>query len=70
MPVYLIKCDVCNHEFKSLVLVNTQTPKEWVCSRCGSHGAEPIQVYNEVHPLENNHGSGCPCCGNVAKNTK
>lgn len=65
MPVYLIRCDKCNHEFKGLVLANTQEPKEWVCSQCGSRAAKPVHVYNERHPLEDNHGNGCPCCGNM-----
>ena len=53
MPVYLIRCDKCDHQFKSLVLANTQEPKEWVCSQCGSHDAKPAHVYDDLHPLEN-----------------
>jgi hypothetical protein len=34
-----------------------------VCSRCGSHDAKPAHVYDDLHPLENSHGAGCPCCG-------
>jgi hypothetical protein len=68
MPVYLIRCDKCDHQFKSLVLANTQEPKEWVCSQCGSHGAKPAHVYDDLHPLENDHGAGCPCCGGISGN--
>ena len=29
MPVYIIKCPDCEHQFKGLVMANTQKPKEW-----------------------------------------
>jgi rubrerythrin len=68
MPVYIIKCPDCEHQFKGLVMTNTQAPKEWVCSVCGSHQAKPVFQYSNGHPLENSHGAGCPCCGgNVSK---
>lgn len=63
MPVYVLKCPQCGHEFKGLVPANTQEPKEWVCSECGSHEAKPVDQYpSDFHPLENPHGKGCPCC--------
>jgi predicted nucleic acid-binding Zn ribbon protein len=67
MPVYLIQCDKCNHEFKGLVLANTNPPKEWVCSQCGSHKAKPTHIYEGIHPLEDEHAGGCPCCGGQAE---
>lgn len=64
MPIYLLKCPKCGHEFKGLVLNAAQEPKEWVCSECGSREAKPVgQASSEFHPLENKHGKGCPCCG-------
>jgi putative FmdB family regulatory protein len=68
MPIYELKCPRCNHQFKGLVLANTQKPKEWVCSQCGSYEATPIHIYENLHPLENEHGAGCPCCGGAIKN--
>ena len=63
MPVYTLKCPKCEHQFQGLVLEHTQEPKEWVCSRCGSHDAKPVIQHVRKHPLESPHGSGCPCCG-------
>lgn len=64
MPVYSLQCPDCQHQFKGLVLEGTQEPKEWVCSKCGSHKAQKMTPDDHVeHPLENTHGSGCPCCG-------
>lgn len=67
MPVYIIKCPDCEHQFKGLVMANTQKPKEWVCSQCGSHLAKPIFQYSSEHPLENPHEAGCSCCGGISK---
>ena len=67
MPVYIIKCPDCEHQFKGMVLANTQEPKEWVCSQCGSHQAKPVFQYDNEHPLENAHGAGCPCCGGISR---
>jgi len=50
MPVYIIKCPNCEHQFKGLVMANTQEPKEWVCSQCGSRQAKPIFQYSSEHP--------------------
>lgn len=63
MPVYVIQCPQCQHQFQSLVLANTKEPSEWVCSKCGSHEAKPIFQQPHQHPLEQAHGAGCPCCG-------
>jgi putative FmdB family regulatory protein len=68
MPIYELLCPHCNHQFKGLVLANTQEPKEWVCSQCGSHHAKPIYIYDNIHPLENEHAAGCPCCGGAGSN--
>jgi len=68
MPIYELKCPRCNHRFKGLVLANTQKPKEWVCSQCGSYEETPIHIYENLHPLENEHGAGCPCCGGASRN--
>jgi putative FmdB family regulatory protein len=68
MPIYELQCPKCNHQFKGLVMANTKAPKEWVCSQCGSHKAKPIHVYENIHPLENEHAAGCPCCGGTSRN--
>ncbi|MGZ8946893.1 MAG: zinc ribbon domain-containing protein [Methylococcaceae bacterium] len=68
MPIYELKCPKCNHVFKGLVIANTKVPKEWVCSQCGSHEAKPIHIYENIHPLEDEHTSGCPCCGGASRN--
>lgn len=64
MPIYLLKCPYCGHEFQSLVLNGAQIPEVWVCSACGSQEAKPIaERPSDFHPLETPHGKGCPCCG-------
>ncbi len=63
MPVFALKCPDCEHIFKGFVLEGAREPKEWVCSKCGSHEAKPIGRNSENHPLDTNHGKGCPCCG-------
>lgn len=60
MPVYIIQCPECEHQFKGLVLVNTREPKEWVCSECGSREAKPIFQYRGEHLLESSHGADVP----------
>jgi len=67
MPIYIIKCPDCEHQFKGLVMENTQKPKEWVCSQCGSYLAMPIFQYNYEHPLDNSHRGSCLCCGGISK---
>jgi putative FmdB family regulatory protein len=68
MPIYELQCTKCNHQFKGLVMANTKTPKEWVCSQCGCHEANLIHIYEYIHPLENEHAAGCPCCGGTNRN--
>ena len=64
MPVYLLKCPDCGHEFQSLVLNGAKIPEIWICSDCGSRAAQPIgERASDFHPLENKHVKGCPCCG-------
>ena len=62
MPVYIIQCPNCQHQFQSLVLANTKEPSEWVCSKCGSHEAKPVFQSATEHPLEKTHERGCSCC--------
>jgi DNA-directed RNA polymerase subunit RPC12/RpoP len=64
MPVLTLQCPQCRHEYRSLVLEGTLTPRVWVCSKCGSEGVapkadEPVQD----HPWEKRHAYGCLCCG-------
>ena len=64
MPVYSLHCPDCEHDFKGLVLAGTQVPAEWVCSVCGGKNAARSNLdEREEHPLEVEHGAGCPCCG-------
>jgi ribosomal protein S27AE len=64
MPVHTLHCPDCGHGFKGLVLANTQPPREWVCSKCGSHRAQQAPgSHLEPHPWEHQAGGGCLCCG-------
>lgn len=63
MPVYVIRCQDCKHVFQGLVFAGTLEPKVWVCSKCGGRNAKPDPgSKSSTHPLEEKHGSGCPCC--------
>ncbi|HIA44601.1 MAG TPA: zinc ribbon domain-containing protein [Methylococcaceae bacterium] len=63
MPVYVIHCQNCRHVFQGMVFAGSQEPKIWVCSKCGGRNAKPYPEQKSVsHPLEDQHGSGCPCC--------
>ncbi len=63
MPVYVIRCPDCQHVFQGMVFEGSLEPKIWVCSRCGGRNGkvDPDQKAT-MHPLEDQHGSGCPCC--------
>ena len=64
MPVYILHCPDCERVFKGLVLAGTQEPEEWACSGCGGKSATRADFdEQEEHPLEAEHGAGCPCCG-------
>ncbi len=63
MPVYILECPKCNYQFKGFIMTGTLAPKEWACSQCGSRKARPVRQLLETHPLETQHGKGCPCCG-------
>lgn len=66
MPVLLLECPDCQHQYRSLVLAGTRSPQVWVCSKCGSEAVAP-KVGNcpSEHPWEssNPYQSACPCCG-------
>lgn len=64
MPVLVLECPKCGHEFRSVVLAGTRRPEVWVCGECGSREAalKPNAPTLE-HPWEKPHGKGCPCCG-------
>ena len=63
MPVYVIRCQDCQHVFQGMVFAGSQEPKTWVCSKCGGRNAKPDPEQKSAsHPLEDQHGSGCPCC--------
>lgn len=63
MPVYLLRCPDCDHEFRGMVLKGTKPPELWVCSQCKSDRAIPADdVAPEKHPWDEAHRFGCPCC--------
>jgi ribosomal protein L37AE/L43A len=68
MPVYVLRCPDCQHEFRSLVLAGTRSPEVWSCSKCGSsHAAPKADEPATEHPweraAEKGHAYGCLCCG-------
>ena len=64
MPVYILLCPDCKHEFRSLVLAGTRVPQAWSCSKCGSDDVLPKEnAPLTEHPWEAPHVAGCPCCG-------
>lgn len=64
MAVLTLECPDCQHTFRGLVLAGTRPPEIWVCSRCGSEQAQPIDdAPTAAHPWDGEHGIGmCPCC--------
>lgn len=63
MPIYQLICPDCGHAFTGMVFAGTREPEKWVCSECGSDRAQQRKdCAPEPHPLEQAHGSGCPCC--------
>lgn len=63
MPVYQLQCPQCRHRFGGMVFAGTRVPEIWVCPQCGSDRAQLRDDCPPLpHPLENNHGTGCPCC--------
>ena len=66
MPVLLLECPDCKHQYSSLVLTGTQSPKVWVCSKCGGEAVAPkAGSCGLEHPWENSnpYRTACPCCG-------
>jgi hypothetical protein len=70
MAILMIKCPNCQHTYQTLVMDGTKIPEQWHCSQCGGEQAVPIQQLTTNHPLEQEHGSGCLCCGGNTVNTK
>jgi len=69
MPVYIVQCPDCEHEFRSLILAGTLPPEAWFCSKCGGERAVPKPgAALEKHPWErersakDGHGYSCLCC--------
>ena len=63
MPVYQILCPDCSHRFSGMVFAGSREPEKWVCSQCGGDRAQiRADSVPLPHPLEVQHGAGCPCC--------
>jgi len=64
MPVYVMQCRACRHEFRNLVRQGERQPVRWECLRCGSAdvGLKPDTPAQE-HAWEKSHPIGCLCCG-------
>jgi hypothetical protein len=63
VPIYQIYCSSCDRTFQGVVFAGAKLPERWVCSKCEGD-AELLQDHPPVaHPLEQEHGGGCPCCG-------
>lgn len=74
MPVFLVECPDCLHRFKGMVFEGAKLPDIWVCSKCKSDRAAPMNgVEPARHPWDiksgnsdhrHQHGAkgGCPCC--------
>jgi hypothetical protein len=64
MPVYTLECPDCRHTFQGLQLGPLRSAQTWVCSQCGGDRATPKgDCEPVVHPWEDEHANGCPCCG-------
>jgi transcription elongation factor Elf1 len=62
MPVLLISCPDCGHQYRSLVVEGTRVPPVWVCSRCGGDSAAPEgDTDGSGHPWADACMDGC--CG-------
>jgi hypothetical protein len=61
MPVLILRCPDCGHEFRSLVMEGAKVPKVWTCAECGGRRAEPHGTEVGRHPFAG--GASCGCCG-------
>lgn len=62
MPVLLIRCPDCDHQYRSLVAPGARVPKVWVCSKCRGRDAQPVgQEPESPHPWSDHAMDGC--CG-------
>ena len=63
MPVLLIACPDCGHEYRTLVVEGARTPAVWVCPDCKGRKGEVVeQVAGADHPWSGASMGDC-CCG-------
>ena len=62
MPVLLIACPDCGHEYRTLVVEGARVPAVWVCPGCkGREGEVIAEVAGSGHPWSGT--SMDACCG-------
>lgn len=61
MPVLVLRCPDCGHEFRSLVMDGAKVPERWTCAECGSRRPQPHRTEVGTHPFAG--GASCACCG-------
>ncbi|MXY77502.1 MAG: hypothetical protein F4Y40_10585 [Acidimicrobiia bacterium] len=62
MPVLLIACPDCGHEYRTLVVEGARVPAVWVCPDCKERKGEVIgEVAGSGHPWSG--PSMDVCCG-------
>jgi hypothetical protein len=65
MPVYVLQCPACGHEFRSMVLEGTRPPQLWECGRCGGLDVAFKEDAPVIEHLWERRGfrAACACCG-------
>lgn len=61
MPVLVIECPDCGHDYHSLVVEGAKVPDVWACSQCGGRRAAPKTQIESTHPWASSCMDGC--CG-------
>ena len=62
MPVLLIACPDCGHEYRTLVAEGARVPAVWVCPSCKGRDGEVLgEVMGTDHPWAGS--SMDACCG-------
>lgn len=62
MPVLVIACPDCGHEYRTLVVEGVSVPKAWVCPDCRGRRGEIVgELARSDHPWSG--ASMDMCCG-------